>query len=201
MAGRPATQRPRATSIPLPDGRTLVAHVWPGHGIPLVLLPGLLDCGEGWSDLARSLGRSCIAFDLPGFGGSDLVARPRISSYLVLLAPAGFGRIRLAEAVSIPGIRTVVEHALPLAPAHPLVLTAAYMTVVTRRRVPDAETLLLVPPSHVDAVRRALPQARIEVWRDMGHHPQRERPGPLSALIGGACSDTTELRDATRIAA
>ena len=267
-------------------------RVWPGAGVPLVLLHGLLDSGEGWNELARASSRPCIAFDLPGFGGSDLVARPRISSYagdilaalsalgvrrchlvghsiggaiataiaersphevasLVLLAPAGFGRIRLAEAVSIPGIRTVVAHTLPLALANPLVLTAAYMTVVTRGQVPDAETLQrvvarafdsvpgardgtravvaagladdgyhrrrvayhgpvtvvwgdrdrLVPLSHADAVRRALPQARIESWPNMGHHPQRERPGPLSALVSESCPDSNTPAEQVRLAA
>jgi pimeloyl-ACP methyl ester carboxylesterase len=82
--GRPSSRdvrQPRATSVPLPDGRTLCAYVWPGEGTPLVLLHGLLDSGLGWSELVRSTARPCIAFDLPGFGGSDLVARPRISSY------------------------------------------------------------------------------------------------------------------------
>src|SRR5687767_6569905 len=82
MAGRPATpSAPPATSIPMPGGRTLVARLWPGEGIPVVLLHGLLDSSEGWNDLARGMSRPCIAFDLPGFGGSDLVMRPRIASY------------------------------------------------------------------------------------------------------------------------
>jgi pimeloyl-ACP methyl ester carboxylesterase len=34
----------------------------------------------------------------------------------------------------------------------------------------------LVPLSHSAALRRALPQAHVEVWERMGHHPQRERP-------------------------
>ena len=34
---------------------------------------------------------------------------------LVLIAPAGFGRIHLAEAIQLPGVRTVVRHGLPLA--------------------------------------------------------------------------------------
>jgi pyruvate dehydrogenase E2 component (dihydrolipoamide acetyltransferase) len=34
----------------------------------------------------------------------------------------------------------------------------------------------LVPLRHAQALRRGLPQAHVEVWRGMGHHPQRERP-------------------------
>jgi pimeloyl-ACP methyl ester carboxylesterase len=41
----------------------------------------------------------------------------------------------------------------------------------------------LVDVGHAAAVKRALPQARIEVWRGMGHHPQRERPHELNAFI------------------
>jgi pimeloyl-ACP methyl ester carboxylesterase len=41
----------------------------------------------------------------------------------------------------------------------------------------------LVPPRHHEGVRTAFPQARIEVWRGMGHHPMRERRGELVALI------------------
>jgi pimeloyl-ACP methyl ester carboxylesterase len=122
-----------------PAGRRLCGWTWAGRGAPLVFLHGLLDCGAAWCGMARSLRRRSIALDLPGFGGSDLPTRPRISDYaevvtwaldeldvsevvlvghslggalatavaeraperigsLVLLAPAGFGRIHMAEA-------------------------------------------------------------------------------------------------------
>jgi pyruvate dehydrogenase E2 component (dihydrolipoamide acetyltransferase) len=41
----------------------------------------------------------------------------------------------------------------------------------------------LVPLHHADALRRALPQAHVEVWPGMGHHPQRERPVALARFI------------------
>jgi len=41
----------------------------------------------------------------------------------------------------------------------------------------------LVPLEHADALREALPQAHVEIWRGMGHHPQRERPAELTAFI------------------
>jgi pimeloyl-ACP methyl ester carboxylesterase len=56
---------------------------------------------------------------------------------LVLLAPAGFGRLRLAEAISLPGIRNLVEAALPLALGSRLAVTAGYMTMVANGRVPE----------------------------------------------------------------
>jgi pimeloyl-ACP methyl ester carboxylesterase len=41
----------------------------------------------------------------------------------------------------------------------------------------------LVSRSHIAALRRALPQAHVEMWDGMGHHPQRERPHQLAAFI------------------
>ena len=46
----------------------------------------------------------------------------------------------------------------------------------------------LVPRSHAEGLRRALPQAQIEVWPGMGHHPQHERPERLHEFIERACS-------------
>ena len=272
----------KRSTVYLADGRRLTFHRRPGEDLPVVLLHGLLDSADGWDELARALPNECIAFDLPGFGGSDLPSRPRLAAYaqdviealdrlgverfvlvghslgggvaaamcdripervaaLVLLAPAGFGRIGLAEAVSIPGFRNLVARALPLALANPVVLTAAYMTMVTNGLVPDSALLQrvmrrafeavpgaregtravvaaglakhgfhhrllpylgpvsvlwgdrdrLVPISHLKGVRNALPQARVEVWRDMGHHPQRERAEELARFVRRACTDSS----------
>ena len=258
----------------LPGGRRLRARTRDGRGRPLVLLHGLLDDSEGWNELARDTTRPCIAIDLPGFGGSDVPARPRISAYaddviaglgqlrvdscvlvghslggavatavaeraddlvcgLALLAPAGFGSIRLAEAFALPGVVDVAELALPFALVSPLMVTAAYTTFVAHGHMPskDLTTRLrrrafrsgpgvraavqaiaaagrsshgfphrrvgfdgpvaalwgehdaLVPLAHLGALRRALPQAHVEVWRGMGHHPQRERPEQLNEFI------------------
>ncbi len=154
-------------------------------------------------------------------------------SGLLLLAPAGFGRLHLAEAVSVPGVRTVVQAALPLALSNAVAVTAGYMTMVGNGRTPDrgvvervtsrgrwlvdgaregtravvdagrsrhafhrrqlafsgpvtavwGERDLLVPPAHHHGVRRALPQAHIELWPGMGHHPIHERFDELLALV------------------
>ena len=45
----------------------------------------------------------------------------------------------------------------------------------------------LVPTSHLNGVTRALPQARLRLCAGMGHHPQRERPHDLAALVEAAC--------------
>jgi len=33
----------------------------------------------------------------------------------------------------------------------------------------------------------AFPQAQVNVWKRMGHHPQRERPSELAQFIEAAC--------------
>lgn len=164
----------------LSDGRVLRARRTEGRGTPVVLLHGLLDSSEGWREIALSTRRPTLAFDLPGFGASDLPTEPRIAAYaediieavgslglgrftlvghslggavaaavaeavphlvasLVLLAPAGFGRIALAEAVSIPGVRGVARSILPLALRVPLALDAAYRLFVTHGMAPRPE--------------------------------------------------------------
>lgn len=155
---------------------------------------------------------------------------------LVLLAPAGFGRIALAELGALPLVRTLAVRSLPHVVARPVLLDSAYALFVTwgvgptdafRRQVQtDARSTgpgvraaiealaaggrsrhafhrrpvdyagpvaaiwgehdVLVPPAHVSALREALPQARIEVWQGMGHHPQRERPPALRAAVQAA---------------
>jgi pimeloyl-ACP methyl ester carboxylesterase len=50
----------------------------------------------------------------------------------------------------------------------------------------------LVPPAHASALQRALPQARIEIWSGMAHHPMRERLDDVIALI----ADATQPRSA-----
>ncbi len=175
---------PRAAAVhdlSLADGRTVRARCWPGHGRPLVLIHGLFDDSEGWARLARDTHRPCHAIDLPGFGGSDLPTRPRVSAYaeavcealglldlgpctvvghslggavaaavaerhaavaaLAMLAPAGFGPIRLAEVMAAPGIRHAAQLALPVALVNPLTVTAAYSTLVARGHLPPPDLL------------------------------------------------------------
>lgn len=165
---------------------------------------------------------------------SELV--PDRVTALVLLAPAGFGRIPLAEAISIPGVRNLVQAGLPLALSNGLAVRVGYMAMVTRGALPDRQVVQrlsrggrrlvngaregtravveagqcaeafhrrrvdysgpvfavwgqhdrLVPVSHSRAVRTALPQARVEIWKGMGHHPLAERFDDLVALVATA---------------
>jgi pimeloyl-ACP methyl ester carboxylesterase len=283
MAPRPAVVR----TVVLSGGRHLRVRTWPGAGKPLVLLHGLLDDSEGWMGLARDTTRPCHAIDLPGFGGSDLPTRPRISAYaeavaeglqrmqldgcvlvghslggavatavaerspvvdaLALLAPAGYGHIRLSELISLPGVIDVAEMALPFALINPLTATAGYTTFVAHRRLPSADLLgrlrrrafqsgpgvraattaiaaagrsprafhrrpvafdgpvaalwgendALVPTKHAEALKRSLPQAHVEVWAGMGHHPQRERPADLAAFVEHHAAQARRRRTVT----
>jgi pyruvate dehydrogenase E2 component (dihydrolipoamide acetyltransferase) len=54
----------------------------------------------------------------------------------------------------------------------------------------------LVPLGHASALRRALPQAHVEVWERMGHHPQRERPVALARFIETHASGGPAVADA-----
>ncbi|HEY4096218.1 MAG TPA: alpha/beta fold hydrolase [Baekduia sp.] len=265
---------PELFDAPLADGRHLRVRRTAGRGRPMVLLHGLLDDAAGWAQTMERSSHPCLAFDLPGFGGSSLPRRARIDAYasdvaealaaldvahatvvghslggavaaalaerspavdaLALLAPAGFGPLRLAEIVSLPGIGAVTQAALPLGLLNPLVVTAAYSTLVAHRRLPSRDLVdrlrhsalhagrgarmaveavaeagrardgfrrrtmafegpvsalwgdrdALVPVAHAAGVRRAFPQATVEIWPGMGHHPQHERPEALQQLLG-----------------
>ena len=165
-----------------------------------------------------------------GGGVAALVAeRAAAVQSLVLLAPAGFGRIAIADALTRPVIVDLATLALPLALVNPLTVTAAYTTFVAHRRLPERDLIsrlrrraarapyavraatiaiahagrqeprrldfagrvgalwgahdALVPVTHADGLRTALPQSEIEFWPGMGHHPQRERPTELAAFV------------------
>lgn len=166
-------------TLRLRDGRALCVRRWPGNGEETtVLLHGLLDSSEGWSQLCERLSGACVAFDLPGFGYSDPPSRGSIEAYardvagglemlgvdrmvlvghslggavaaaltellpsrvtaLVLLAPAGFGRLPLAEAASLAGVSKLVEVALPVLLSSRLAVTAGYVMMVTNGKRPE----------------------------------------------------------------
>jgi pimeloyl-ACP methyl ester carboxylesterase len=81
--------------------------------------------------VGHSLG-GAVATGLAERLGDDVAA-------LVLIAPAGFGRIHLAEAIQLPGVRTLVRHALPVALANPVTASGVYMAVVGHGHLPDPE--------------------------------------------------------------
>ncbi len=161
---------------------------------------------------------------------------PSQVSSLVLLAPAGFGRVHLAEAASIPGVRNVLQATLPLVFSSRFAVTAGFRTMVTNGNHPDRDVVervisrggqlvegaregtravvhagrhqdafhrrrvgydgpvlavwgdrdRLVPVSHRHGVKTAFPQALIQVWHGMGHHPLSERFDELLATVTNA---------------
>jgi pimeloyl-ACP methyl ester carboxylesterase len=167
---------------------------------------------------------------------------------LVLLAPAGFGRLPLAEMAWIPGVRQVVERTLPILLSSRLAVTAGYVTMVSNGKPPDPELIerltsrsrflvhgvreatrsmldagrspdacrsrpgcyrgpvhaiwgdrdLLVPRSHHLGVLAAFPQARVEIWKGMGHHPVQERTEDLIKVVEGAIAERHSRRLAAR---
>jgi pimeloyl-ACP methyl ester carboxylesterase len=195
----------------------------------VVLLHGLLDSSEGWNGVCDRLGGRRIAFDLAGFGDSDLPDKGSVAGYaqdvaegleqlgverftlvghslggavatalaetlsdrveaLVLLAPAGFGRIRLAEAISVPIVRNIAHVAMPMALSSRLVVTASYKAMVANRVSPTPDTIQRVLDRGgqlVDGSREAT-RAVVEAGRSrQAFHRRRVRyDGPVFAVWG-----------------
>jgi pimeloyl-ACP methyl ester carboxylesterase len=222
------SRRPTTRTITLPDGRGIGVWSWPGEGTPLVLLHGLLDSSLGWEGLARATPRPCLAFDLPGFGMSDLPTRPSLRAYaediaaaidelgverfvlvghslgggvaaglaemlpdrvaaLVLLAPAGFGRIALAEAISLPGVRNVGELILPFALGSRFALQTAYRILVGGGSAPE-DVIARVVDHHGELVPGAREATKAVVRaglsRDGFRHRRVHYTGPVFAVWG-----------------
>ena len=81
-----------------------------------------------------------VGHSLGGAVATALAERVRDDvSTLVLIAPAGFGRIHLAEAIQLPGVRNLVRHGLPMALQNPVSAYGVYMAVVGNGHLPDGE--------------------------------------------------------------
>jgi pimeloyl-ACP methyl ester carboxylesterase len=107
---------------------------------------------------------------------------------LVLIAPAGFGRIRLAEAIQLPGVRSLVGHGLPLALQNPVTALGVYMAVVGNGHLPDAEVVARLRKNAYrwapgarcanEAITAAGRSPRAFFYRQLDYH------GPVVALWG-----------------
>jgi len=81
-----------------------------------------------------------VGHSLGGAVATGLAERLRDDvAALVLMAPAGFGRIHLAEAMQLPVVRSLVRHGLPLALQNPVTASGVYMAVVSNGHLPDPE--------------------------------------------------------------
>ena len=225
------------SQLALDTHRPCIAIDLPGFGGSSV--PQLPRIGSYAADITTGLRRlgiddcTLVGHSLGGAVAAAVAQRTDAVASLALLAPAGFGRIMISEAVTLPLVIDVAERALPLALLNPLVCTAAYSTFIAHRRLPSRDLVdrlrrrawhsgpgvraaaeaiahagrdprgfmqrpidfdgpvaalwgehdALVSRSHIPALQQALPQAHVEVWKGMGHHPQRERPTQLARFI------------------
>jgi pimeloyl-ACP methyl ester carboxylesterase len=107
---------------------------------------------------------------------------------LVLLAPAGFGQIRLAEAVSLPLVRNFVQAGLPFALSSTTAVTAAYQLMVTNGQRPERELVERVTGRGAKLVEGAREGTRAVVDAGRGKaafHRRRVRfDGPVYAVWG-----------------
>jgi pimeloyl-ACP methyl ester carboxylesterase len=126
------------------------------------------------------------------FGGAVAAAlaelMPEKIEALILLAPAGFGRIHLAEAVSIPGFRNLVDAALPLVLANGFAVSAAYTAMVSNGGAPERALVERVTGrggALADGCRQAT-RAVVEAGRsDDAFHRRRLRfRGPVHGVWG-----------------
>jgi pimeloyl-ACP methyl ester carboxylesterase len=83
-----------------------------------------------------------VGHSLGGAVATGLAERlPDDVAALVLIAPAGFGRIHLAEAIQLPVVRGLVHHGMPLALQNPVTAFGMYMAVVSNGHLPDPELI------------------------------------------------------------
>jgi pimeloyl-ACP methyl ester carboxylesterase len=117
---------------------------------------------------------------------------PQRVTALVLLAPAGFGRLALAQTVLIPGASKLMEVALPAVLSSRLVVTAVYVTMVTNGKCPEpglVERVTTRGPCLVSGVRegaRSLAKAGGRAGWQAGSRTRRRiaYEGPVHAVWG-----------------
>jgi pimeloyl-ACP methyl ester carboxylesterase len=78
-----------------------------------------------------------VGHSLGGAVAAALAERSSAVESLVLLAPAGFGRIRVTEVLTLPVVVDLATLALPLAFINPFLLSAAYAIFAGHGRLPE----------------------------------------------------------------
>ena len=141
-------------------------------------------------DVAAGLNRlgvrraTLVGHSLGGAVAAGVAERARGIDALVLLAPAGFGRISLAEALTKPVIIDLATAALPLALVNPLTVTAMYSTFVSRGRLPERELVDRLR-SRASSAPQAVRAATVAIAH-AGRQPRNRLSfsGPVAALWG-----------------
>jgi pimeloyl-ACP methyl ester carboxylesterase len=172
--------------------RPLIAFDLPGFGGSALPLKPRID---SYADaIADGLGQlaidecTLVGHSLGGAIAAAVSERSDAVRSLVLLAPAGFGEIRLADAFALPGVNAVAMRALPLALMSPPLVAAAYATLVSRGQLPSPELLgrlrsaaWAVGPGTRAAV---LALSHCGHARDAFHRRRLAFDGPVAALWG-----------------
>lgn len=199
--------------IEVAGGRTLVARVRPGEGVPVVFLHGLFSSSETWTRVCTELDRTSIAFDLPGFGDSD-PARGGVAAKAEDIAAAirSFG-IERFELVGHSFGGAVAARVAELMPGQVVSLTllapAGFGRLATAFRPARAFTGPVTAVLgrrdrivHPKGLMRAFPGAQVLLWDGAGHHVQADRHESLLQLIGTgrAAAGSTRVRRRSRTA-
>ena len=179
--------------VAMRSGRRVLAVDLPGFGGSTC--PRYERVARYARDVGRALDELGVdRFALAGhsFGGAVATSlteqRPDQVASLLLIAPAGYGRIGLAELVSRPVIETAARAALPLALVNPLAMSAIYAFWVANGGRPDEGLLgrcrsqaFSVVPGARQAVRTI---ARSGIDQRAFFRREIDFEGPVSVLWG-----------------
>ena len=219
----------RCVAVDLPGfGRSTVTPIRQLTGYAHDIATALTEFGVG----------SCVLVGHSFGGGVATALAEQLGervSWLVLCAPAGFGRLTVAELAALPLVRDVTVRVgssvlgLPgdereltsngedsaRARRHQRFRSAAQAAPLRRGLQAALETLShasrsdaafhrrpvayagpvtaiwgardsVVPSSHILGLRNALPQTRLHIWPESGHHPQHDNTARLARVLEAA---------------
>lgn len=124
---------------------------------------------------------------LGGAVASALAAQSDEVNRLLLFAPAGYGRTRLAELLDAPGISQIARLCVPLTVANPLLVNLGYAALVSNHKLPSvglSKRLMAGAPTCANGASYA-----IRVLSRRSRHPFERRDlrrhrGPVLAVWG-----------------
>lgn len=137
-------------------------------------LAGLPVVGQRFGTLARAAAHQ---------GNRDLFWNPQFATDAML---RHYGKVARQPDFQPTFLRTAVSLGVPgygVAPGWRRELLRAFAATEVPTVVVWGSHDRVLPPSHLDEARRALPHARIELMDRTGHLPQYERPQELAALL------------------